>query len=507
MPRKRKPHDQAVPIGASEGYIKKITDYVSTKKFSKLFREKILSRYTVDQAHLIAHYLDTFALSREEGKAVPMPFNVLFRKLRSLYYKPVVEGEPAPEGSLHELLEHGILERDYFSQQDHKCYYYTAGPTLLAWLEADRRDKYIESLIIEPIVRLWDGKIAPANTHILKDAFGKPIPAVSKQALDSIKTNVINYKELDWSIMRLGLETERGDYRQRQKKLLRLQGIKTNLINILRQPRWTNKHYMLEYRPAYKGSRFGRLFEIGGAMQAMPKELKHVAYDYMGDVYNYDLRSCHLAIIAQLCREEGEPLTVLEEYIHNKDAKNHYANLANMDVRLWKACIIGLFYGAVLSKSKQCSLYRQIWEAYEETGLPYDEADVSRTYDNFFNVALPLIQAREKWLKVLKDKIVPRLTHKKDFVMNQVGCTMLIPDQWGPEELRLLSSFVCIGYESAFIHNLMTLHEEYGWINRSIEHDGLVTQGQIPEEAVAKARNLSAFYEAYMEEEWYDGSV
>jgi len=44
MPRKKKVHDKTVPLGATEGYIKPITDYVSTKKFSKLFREKILSR-------------------------------------------------------------------------------------------------------------------------------------------------------------------------------------------------------------------------------------------------------------------------------------------------------------------------------------------------------------------------------------------------------------------------------------------------------------------------------
>jgi hypothetical protein len=454
---------------------------------------------------MIAHYLDTFALSHEEGKAVPMPFNVLFKNLRSLYDKAYVEGEPAPEGSIHQLLEHGIFERDNFSQADHKCYYYTAGPTLLAWLEEDRREKYIESLIHEPMVRLWDGQRAAANQHQMKDVFGNPIPAISKRALASLKTNVINYKELDWALMNLRCEAERGDYRQRQRKLIRLQGIQRNVVNILRQPRWTNKDYMLEYRPAYKGSKFGRLFEIGGGMQGMPKALKAIAYDYMGDVYNYDVRSCHLAIIAQLCREEGQPLLALEEYIQTKDAKKDYARRAQMDVALWKACIIGVFYGAVLSKSKQCSLYRQIWEAYEDAGVPYEEEDIARCYDNFFNVGLPLIQAREQWLKILKEKIVPRLKYKKDFIQNQVGCIMLIPDRWGAEELRQLSSFVCLGYESAFIHHLMTLHEQYGWVNRSIEHDGLVTQGAIPEEAVAKARNLSAFYEAYLEEECYDG--
>src|SRR5262249_993909 len=160
---------------------------------------------------------------------------------------------------------------------------------------------------------------------------------------------------------------------------------------------------------------------------------------------------------------------------------------------------------AVMSKSKQCSLYRQIWEAFEESGTDYTEEDVARTYDNLVTVGFQFIVAREQWLRMLQDKILPRLTAKKDFVRNQVGCTMLIPDQWGPSELRELSSFVCTGYEAAFVHNLMTLNEEYGWVNRSIEHDGLVTSGAIPEEAVAKARNLSAFYEAYLEEEYIDG--
>jgi len=80
---------------------------------------------------------------------------------------------------------------------------------------------------------------------------------------------------------------------------------------------------------------------------------------------------------------------------------------------------------------------------------------------------------------------------------------MRIPDTWGTEALRDLSAFVCQGYEAAFIDHLMTLHAEYGWENRSIEHDGLITEGKIPEEAIAQARNLSAFYTAYLEEEFF----
>lgn len=497
MPRKRQPHDTTVSMRESQAYIVPLDEVIATKKFAKLFRDKILTKYSLAQAHLIAHFLDTFPLSREAGKAVPLPYNVLWKKFPSLY----------KDGELQQLLDDGIFDRDYFSQSDHKCYYYTAGHTLLAWLEEDKRETYIASLLHEPLVRLVDGQKAASLKHLLFDHEGKTIPELNKQALAALKTNIINYQELDWELTLLARDSERGDYRQRQRPRLKVQIITSYIRSILRQKHWTisqGGRPLLVYVPAYKGSRFGRLFERGGGMQAMPKALKQVAYDFLSvHAYNYDVRSCHIAIIAQLCREEGHPFPVLEEYVSHKDAKQEYARKAQMDVPLWKACIISLFYGSQLGKNRHFSLYRDMWEAYEAGDAPYTEADVDRTYEHFLNVGLPFIQARQVWLEVLKDKIVPRLTDKKNFVMNQVGCTKMIPDAWTVAELRAMSSFVCIGYEAAFIDHLMTLHEAYGWENRSIEHDGLITQGRIPEEAIAKARNLSAFYTASLEEAFF----
>ncbi len=477
MPRKRQPHDTTVSMQVSQAYIVPLDEVIATKKLSKLFRDKILTKYSLAQAHLIAHFLDTFPLSREDGHAVPLPYNVLWKKFPSLY----------KDGELQQLLDDGIFDRDYFSQSDHKCYYYTAGQTLLAWLEEDKRETYIASLLHEPLVRLVDGQKAASLKHLLFDQEGKTIPELNKQALAALKTNIINYQELDWELTLLARDSERGD--------------------ILRQKHWTisqGGRPLLVYVPAYKGSRFGRLFERGGGMQAMPKALKQVAYDFLSvHAYNYDVRSCHIAIIAQLCREEGHPLPVLEEYVSTKDAKKEYACRAQMDVRLWKACIVSLFYGAVLGKTKHCSLYRHIWEAYESGDMPYTEADVTRTYERFLRIGVPFLEARKVWLDILQHKMVPRLQSHPHVLRNQVGCTMRIPDTWGTEALRDLSAFVCQGYEAAFIDHLMTLHAEYGWENRSIEHDGLITEGKIPEEAIAQARNLSAFYTAYLEEEFF----
>src|SRR6266516_4483862 len=368
MPRKRQPHDTTVSMQESQAYIVPLDAVIATKKFSNLFRDKILTKYSLAQAHLIAHVLDTFPLSREDGHAVPLPYNVLWKKFPSLY----------KDGELQQLLDDGIFDRDYFSQSDHKCYYYTAGQTLLAWLEEDKRETYIASLLHEPLVRLVDGQKAASLKHLLFDQEGKTSPELNKQALAALKTNIINDQELDWELTLLERDSERGDYRQRQRQRRKVQIITSYIRSILRQKHWTI-------------SQGGRPLLV-----------------YV-HAYNYDVRSFHVALIAQLCREEGHPLPVLEEYVSHKDAKQEYARKAQMDVQLWKACIISLFYGSQLGKNRHLSLYRDMWEAYEAGDAPYTEADVDRTYEHFLNVGLPFIQARQVWLEVLKDKIVPRL--------------------------------------------------------------------------------------------------
>ena len=85
MPRKRQPHNKTISMQESHAYIVPLDEVIATKKLSKLFRDKILTKYSLAQAHLIAHVLDTFPLSREDGHAVPLPYNVLWKKFPSLY--------------------------------------------------------------------------------------------------------------------------------------------------------------------------------------------------------------------------------------------------------------------------------------------------------------------------------------------------------------------------------------------------------------------------------------
>ena len=72
------------------------------------------------------------------------------------------------------------------------------------------------------------------------------------------------------------------------------------------------------------------------------------------------------------------------------------------------------------------------------------------------------------------------------------------------KNIKDTAAFICQGLESAFINHLMILSKDYAYTIRSLEHDGLVVDGSIPEKAVAKARELSGFHTAVLEESIFE---
>ena len=55
-----------------------------------------------------------------------------------------------------------------------------------------------------------------------------------------------------------------------------------------------------------------------------------------------------------------------------------------------------------------------------------------------------------------------------------------------------------------------SLGKDYGYTPRAIEHDGLLTENPIPNAAIAKARELSGFHTAILEEvilRWYESAL
>lgn len=60
------------------------------------------------------------------------------------------------------------------------------------------------------------------------------------------------------------------------------------------------------------------------------------------------------------------------------------------------------------------------------------------------------------------------------------------------------------GLEAAYMHSLAIIAEDYGYEFLRNEHDGAVVIGRVPEEARKKARKMSGFYRARLEEKPYE---
>jgi hypothetical protein len=130
-------------------------------------------------------------------------------------------------------------------------------------------------------------------------------------------------------------------------------------------------------------------------------------------------------------------------------------------------------------------------------------ADPDTLFAQFLTVAQPFIDVRDTWLKIIQQQILPEETYRrrgKQYLDNAVGKTMAIPTKVTQQVLREVSAFLLQGLEAAFIYTLVTLSDTYGYEVRSCEHDGLITWGIIPEEAIATGRVKSGFSTAILEE-------
>jgi hypothetical protein len=380
---------------------------------------------------------------------------------------------------------------------------------------ADLRKEDERNLMREKIVRAMDGKIASAFSHRFTDEHGHRISALNCEAMKTLKTNVINLRCIENGLWDLEQEAKREPhYRKRKRLEFKALKIRSNLTYVLRQ--WHMPVYdgisgseLLKYQTAYQGSTTGRMYEYGGAIQTLPKKFKARAYD---DVFvtNYDVRSCHIAIIGQLCREEGVVLPWTEEYVNDKNAKHEHAKVAKIPVDIWKACLIGLYYGAVLSNSPQTRIYQTIWDYLEEHEEFYTPDHITNYFDRFKQYATMYDLERKQWFKVVETKLVKKYTvwsNGEKCLKNACGATKPLSAFGNTREIAM---FICQGLESAFVNHLMLLGKDYGYTPRAIEHDGLVVDNYIPDTAIAKAKELSGFHTAQLEEvilRWYESTL
>jgi hypothetical protein len=117
---------------------------------------------------------------------------------------------------------------------------------------------------------------------------------------------------------------------------------------------------------------------------------------------------------------------------------------------------------------------------------------------------MPYILESKSWLEIVKTKLIKVyqvFSNGKKCLRNACGTVQPVTLF---KNIKDTAAFICQGLESAFINHLMILSKDYDYKIRSLEHDGLVVDGVIPAKAVAKARELSGFYTAVLEESAFE---
>ncbi len=253
------------------------------------------------------------------------------------------------------------------------------------------------------------------------------------------------------------------------------------------------------YTPSYSPQSSGRIGELGGGAQSCSRAMKMAAFTGIEDIHNYDLRSSQGYVLLQELRLAGIDDSWLSAHL-GSGAFEQRADHLELPKKLYKKCFFSTIMGAI-----------HIWLDGEHVGAIQegllDHFGTSKAAREKFGQVVaqlhPLKQAVRQWGEwLLNDPACPhrKKTQRREYLENAAGQNYLIDRARAEKDLKGEgAAHMLQGQESAFIHHLTLLSKEYAFVPVSNQHDGLVTLGVVPDEAIPKAAVLSGFQHAYLE--------
>lgn len=264
-------------------------------------------------------------------------------------------------------------------------------------------------------------------------------------------------------------------------------------------------HGFYRYRPAYETTASGRVHQVGGGLQSCSREMKEAAYSGVPGLFNYDLKSSQPRILQQLYSEapaEWRPDgTWLQRYTDDPSAKVRLAAEAGISVDAWKSVFCAVMMGAYLPKNPSRSngkVVRVVEEAHP--------GDVAAAYEHVKNALSPFYNEHKLWLEFLCTAYFDsygRQCRGGTYIRNESGAQLFEDDLDQKDAHRRkaqIAAFLLQGREAAFIHSLAALADEFGFVVVANEHDGLITLGPIPDEAVRRAADRSGLLDPVLVE-------
>lgn len=353
--------------------------------------------------------------------------------------------------------------------------------------------------------------------HKRTNRYGKVQSLLVKQAIDTFGYGYFNRAAVEEHLREredsvsyaesLGVEDEMPGWLDRP--YARLDGDIRCYSVILRQKPQLIEGTTYRYPLAYTVQSTGRLSQRGGGAQSCSREMKAELYRDLEGVpqaVNYDLKSSQAYILRAFLSDAGIDTSWLDTYLAAD--KQVYADRAGLSVDTWKRVFYALVMGAHLPNSLSHSDGDVKWAFYDEFGVSTKNETLGPESSPVFasaadalkdtrEVLQPFSARVKEWHRYLEEEWVPQNAEPnrtgrlvRNALQMKFHWTRAIGDERENvrEAKRKLAAFLLQGQEAAFIHRLTTILPDYDVVPISNEHDGIVTLGMVPTEAIERAR-------------------
>lgn len=260
----------------------------------------------------------------------------------------------------------------------------------------------------------------------------------------------------------------------------------------------------------YRVTSTGRFSEPYGPM-VQSRSITKAMFDDKGKL-NYDLRSAHMSILADIMTHLGLSAKVLLEYLEDSDSKHAYARWIGCSVSAWKQILCAMMNGAAVRDDQRARANKlAVWQILLDDAEGY-ELLAKHRFDELVNATVELRKCLRAWQLYLSNLQQQRLTQPNPYfqivtrdgawhLQNEVGLLIALS-----EPSSKISAHILQGVEAAFVQTLQILSCRYGFRVENNMHDGLVSTSPIPDEAVDEAKRITCFKSAVLVEKPFEAS-
>jgi hypothetical protein len=428
--------------------------------------------------HVIHGYRNGLTLRNVDGVAVP------WKTIKKFL----------PKSKTDWLEEQALIHRTGYSDISHECRRYYPSQRVLELLlplaeEIPSVEDYLSLQKVEPVS--GKTKKAPVKSEFT-DKNNNAHPKAITNSMNLILNSKINLYALRDHVEHLRVIAKNFTTAENLGRYRSEYWCYEAILN--QEPTPTGQVGVWAYNPAYRVQIAGRISEIGGGFQSLSRAGKHCAKLDI-KYYNYDLQASQINLLAYLLEKSRIDNSAVLKYLACSKAEKiaNYAVPCGLSYDTFKSCLMSLVMGSTPTTGKKGNDYTSsiaIHIAEEVTG----DKQIQDAIKAFDNVTSAMSKSIGLWHNQLLARIDNEASKRRaeKYYTNVLGMKVCISDIKTSELKRKLAAYELQGHEASFIHALTVICKANGIGVHANEHDGLITDSEIPEALCHQAANQVA---------------